>query len=161
MDKVIVAAVADNGVIGKDGDIPWYIPEDLEHFREITMGYPVVMGSGTYRSLPEDHRPLDGRKNIVLTRSSVDAPESVAEANSLGEAWEIASQQDAGKVFVIGGSSVYEQVLPEADRMKLTEVHREPEGDTYFPDWNPEDWKEVERDDHGEFSFVTYSWSNE
>jgi dihydrofolate reductase len=157
VDKVIIAAVAENGVIGRDGDIPWDIPEDLEHFREVTMGYPLVMGSSTYRSLPGNARPLDGRKNIVLTRSGIDAPESVAEANSLDEAWEFARETGKEKVFVIGGASVYEQTLPEADRMILTRVHEEPEGDTYFPDWNRDNWEEVEREDRGEISFVTYS----
>lgn len=152
----MIAAVAENGVIGKNGDIPWNIPEDLEHFREVTMGYPVVMGSSTYRSLPENARPLEGRKNIVLTRSGIDAPESVAEATSLDEAWGLARETGKEKVFVIGGASVYEQVLPEADRMILTRVHDEPEGDTYFPDWNQDNWEEVKRDDRGEISFVTY-----
>ncbi|MFB6213002.1 MAG: dihydrofolate reductase [Candidatus Nanohaloarchaea archaeon] len=156
MDKILIAAVAENGVIGRDGDIPWHYPEDLEHFRETTMGSPVVMGSGTYRSLPAEARPLDGRKNIVLTRSGIDAPESVEQANSLDEAWRIARKTGSGRAFVIGGASVYEQALPEADRMIITEVHDEPEGDTFFPDWNGSNWKEVEREDHGEFSFVTY-----
>lgn len=163
MEKIIVAAVAENNVIGKDGDIPWHYPEDLKHFRETTMGHPVVMGSSTYRSLPEEHRPLEGRTNIVLTRSGVDADESVKIANNLEEAWEIAGQHGE-KVYVIGGAAVYEQVLPEADRMVITEVHDEPRGDTYFPDWNEDNWEEIERDDREEFSFVTYerhSLSNE
>ncbi len=156
MERVIVAAVSENGVIGKDGDIPWHFPEDLKHFRETTMGYPVVMGSSTYRSLPRDYRPLPGRKNIVLTRSGIEAPESVEVANSLDEAWSIAEETGKGKVFIIGGASIYEQVLPDADRMILTEIHQEYDGDTRFPDWDRESWKEVERDDREELSFVEY-----
>ncbi len=155
MEKIIVAAVAENGVIGQDDDIPWHYPEDLKHFREVTMGHPVVMGSNTYRSLPDDYRPLPGRTNIVLTRSEMDADESVRLANSLDEAWRIARKLD-DQVYIIGGASVYAQTIEDADRMILTEVHEEPEGDTYFPDWNRENWEEVDRDGRGELSFVEY-----
>lgn len=155
MEKIIVAAVAENRVIGRDGDIPWHFPEDLEHFRELTMGSPVVMGRGTYESLPEDHRPLEGRTNIVLTRSGLEE-ESVRVANNLDEAWSIARETGSGTVYIIGGESVYRQTLDDADRMELTEVHREPEGDTRFPEFDPDSWREVDREDRGEFSFVTY-----
>lgn len=157
MEKVIVAAVSENSVIGKDGSIPWHYSEDMKHFRSLTIGHPVVMGSNTYRSLPSDYRPLPGRTNIVLTRSQLDAAESVKQANSLEEAWQLAREAGGGdKVFVIGGASVYRQVLPDADRMVMTEVHQEVDGDTFFPDWNREDWTEVDRDDRGELSFVEY-----
>lgn len=155
MEKIIIAAMAENRVIGKDGDIPWHYPEDLQHFREVTMGHPVVMGSSTYRSLPENYRPLSGRTNIVLTRSEIEADESVKTANSLDEAWELAEDTGKDKVFIMGGASVYEQTLDLADKMILTEIHQEYDGDTFFPEWDRDNW-EVERDDRGELSFVTY-----
>ena len=155
MEKIIIAAVAENDVIGREGDVPWHYPEDLEHFRETTTGHPVVMGRKTYFSLPEDYRPLPDRKNIVLSRSNPDLPEKVELAESLEEAWEISSSYGE-KVFVIGGAGVYEQALEDADSMILTEVHEDPEGDTYFPNWNKENWKEVKRDDRDELSFVEY-----
>ncbi|MFB6241874.1 MAG: dihydrofolate reductase, partial [Candidatus Nanosalina sp.] len=155
MEKIIVAAVAENGVIGDGNDIPWHYPEDMEHFRELTTGHPVVMGSNTYRSLPDDYRPLPGRTNIVLTRSDMEVDESVRLANSLDEAWAIAEKLD-DQVYIIGGASVYEQTIEDADRMVITEIHREPEGDTHFPDWDPDNWEEVDRDDRQELSFVEY-----
>lgn len=156
MEKIVIAAVSENGVIGKDGDIPWHYPEDLEHFRDATMGYPVVMGSNTYMSLPEDYRPLPGRKNIVLTRSDMQVPESVDIANSLEEAWDIAEVTGKKKVFIIGGAGVYEQVLPEADKMIITRIHKKYDGDTFFPEWSDENWRESERTDGENLSFITY-----
>lgn len=156
VQKIIIAAVAENGVIGKDGGIPWHHPEDLQHFRETTTGHPVVMGSSTYRSLPDDYKPLPDRTNIVLTSSGIDADESVEIANSLDEAWSIAEKEGTGKVFVAGGASVYEQTVDEADKMIITEVHQEYDGDTFFPEYSGENWKEVKRDDREGISFVTY-----
>ncbi len=155
MEKVIVAAVAENCVIGRDGELPWHYPEDLKHFKELTTGHPVVMGSNTYLSLPDDYRPLPGRTNIVLTRGEMDIDESVVQANSLAEAWD-AAEEAGDTAYVIGGASVYEQVMDDADRMVLTEIHDSFEGDVYFPDWNEENWREVSRDDRGELSFVEY-----
>lgn len=155
MERIIIAAVSENGVIGKDGDIPWYFPEDLKHFKQKTMGFPVIMGSSTYRSLPEDFKPLPGRKNIVLTRSGIDIDESVAVANSLGEAWSIA-EEHGDKAFIIGGATVYEQTLSEADKLVITRIHEEFDGDTFFPDWSSEKWKEAERDDREDLSFIEY-----
>lgn len=155
MEKIIIAAKSENNVIGKDGDIPWYFPEDLKHFKEETMDSPVVMGRGTYESLPEDHKPLPGRTNIVLTTSNTDYDESVEIANSLEEAWNIASKH-GDEVYIIGGASIYKQTLETADRIILTEIHEKYEGDTYFPEIDKDKWKEIERDDRDELSFVTY-----
>lgn len=154
MEKIIIAAVAENGVIGKDGEIPWHIPEDLQHFKEKTTGHTVVMGRKTFESLPDSFKPLPDRQNIVLTRSDFSPKnESVNLANSLDEAWEEAENE---KVFIIGGAGVYRQTLEEADKMILTEIHEEYEGDTYFPDFSEEDWREIEREEHEEFDFVEY-----
>jgi dihydrofolate reductase len=155
MEKIIIVAVSENGVIGKDGDIPWHYPEDLKHFKKKTMDHPVIMGSSTYRSLPEDFKPLPGRKNIVLTRSGIDVDESVSVANSLDEAWKIAGEHDE-KAFIIGGATIYEQTLDEADKLVLTRIHEEYNGDTFFPNWNKENWKEVKRDEREELSFLEY-----
>lgn len=159
MEKIVIVAMDEDRVIGKDGDIPWHYPEDMEHFRQETMGSPVLMGRKTYFSIPEDFRPLEARKNIVLTRSDPDLPGEVEKAGSLEEAWSKAEEYGE-KVYVIGGSSVYRQVLVEADRMIVTRIHQGFEGDSYFPEWSEEKWKQVSRDDRGEISFIEYGRKN-
>lgn len=155
MRKIIIAAVAENRAIGKDGGIPWHIPEDLKHFKNKTTGHPVIMGRKTYESLPENFRPLPDRTNIVLTRSDMEK-EGIKAAESLEEAYSIA-EEHGEKAFIIGGASVYEQVLPEADKMILTEVKREVDGDTFFPEFDRKKWKEEKREEHEGFDFVTYT----
>lgn len=155
LEKVIIAAVSENNVIGKDGDIPWHYPEDLKHFKKKTTGHSVIMGRKTYFSLPEEFRPLSERKNIVLSRSDPEVPEEVAVAESLDEAWRKA-EKFSDKAFVIGGSGVYSQTMEEADKMVLTEIKKEVEGDTYFPDWNRKNWNEITREQREELDFVTY-----
>ncbi len=155
MEKIIIAAVAENGVIGKDGELPWHIPEDMEHFRELTTGNPVLMGRKTFESLPDSVKPLSDRTNIVLTRSGVEA--DVYEAESIDEGYRIAEDHGDGKVFIIGGAGVYEQTIEEADKMVLTEIKEDYDGDTYFPDFEKEKWLEERREDHEKFSFVTYT----
>lgn len=155
MKKTIIAAVAENRAIGKNGEIPWHIPEDLKHFKEKTTGHPVIMGRKTFESLPEDFRPLPGRTNIVLTRSETDK-EGVEVARSLEQAYRIA-EEHGDETFIIGGASVYEQVLPKADRMILTEVKKKVDGDTFFPEFDKKDWDEKEREEHEGFDFVTYT----
>ncbi|QGA80061.1 dihydrofolate reductase [Candidatus Nanohalobium constans] len=155
MKKIIIAAVAENDVIGKDGEIPWHIPKDLQHFKEKTTGHTVVMGRKTFESLPDSFTPLPDRENIVLTRSDFSPKnESVKLANSLDEAWEKAESE---KIFIIGGAGIYRQTMSEADKMILTEIHEEYKGDTYFPEFSEENWKEVEREEHREFDFAEYS----
>lgn len=158
MEKVIVAAISENGVIGRDGDIPWHYPEDLKHFRELTTGYPVVMGRKTFQSLPEDYRPLPDRLNIVLTRSGF-TQEGVETAESFEEAYDIA-RQHSETVFIIGGENIYRQSLNEADRLEITQIHEEYKGDSQFPEFDEDNWEKVEREDRGELSFVTYRSSS-
>ena len=154
MDKIIIAAVAENRVIGKNGDIPWHIPEDLQHFKEKTEGSTVVMGRKTFQSLPDSFTPLPNRENIILTTSDFSPEdESVELANSLEEAWEKAKNE---KIYIIGGAGIYKQTLEDADKMVLTEIHKEYEGDTYFPDFLEENWREVNREENGKFDFVEY-----
>lgn len=152
MKTIIIAAVAGNGVIGVDGRLPWRIPEDLARFKRLTMGQSILMGRETFASIGS---PLVGRTNIVLTRRPDWSHDGVSVARSLEEALAIVRRlgQDA---FVAGGAEVYRQALGVADRMELTEVDDEPEGDTRFPpvDWS--EWREVCRVPHAGFSFVSY-----
>ena len=161
MDLAIIAAVADNGVIGRDGEMPWHYPADLAHFKETTMGHPVIMGRVTYESISDQlGGPLPGRTNVVLTRSGVEAPEEVVQVESVDAAVEAAAdaaaEAGAQAAFVAGGATVYEQFLPRADRLVITEVPGEPAGDTRFPEWDPAAWTETSRAADGELSFVTY-----
>jgi len=138
MEKIIIAAMDEQKAIGKDGEIPWHYSEDLKHFKEKTTGYSVLMGRKTYESLPKDFRPLPGRENIVLTRSDPNLDESVEIVNSLSEAYETAESE---KLFIAGGASVYDQTLREADKMILTHIPGTHDGDTFFPDWNKDNWE--------------------
>ncbi|QSW98722.1 dihydrofolate reductase [Haloterrigena alkaliphila] len=165
-ELVGIVAVADNGVIGKDGDMPWHVPEDLRHFKETTMDHPVIMGRVTYEGILETlGEPLPGRTTVVLTNRDLETPENAVVAGSLEAALEEADRaarnrhDDAERIFVAGGATVYEQFLPALDRLVVTEVHREPDGDTRFPDWSREDWRVVDRDARDGFDFVEYARS--
>lgn len=152
MRVIIVAAVGRNAVIGVDGDLPWKLPEDLARFKRLTMGHALVMGRETFESIG---RPLPGRINIVLTRRPDWAHDGVEVAHSLEEALSIASAAETN-AFISGGAQVYAEALAAADRMELTEVAAEPEGDTWFPEVDWSQWREVSRSDRDGFSFVTY-----
>jgi dihydrofolate reductase len=158
---VLVAAVAANGVIGTDGEIPWHLPEDLRHFKETTAGHPVVMGRETYESIAARiGGPLPHRLSVVLTTRDPDLPEGAVRAGSIPEARETAAAAAADMgvetVYVVGGSTVYEQFLPFADAMVLTELDDAYEGDVEFPEWNRERWRETAREERDGFAFVTY-----
>ena len=148
---VIIAGVSENNVIGASGKLPWHIPEDLKHFRNLTMGHSVVMGRKTFESLG---KPLPGRLNIVITNQTDYKPDGVLIANSLEQA--LKKCKDHKFTFIIGGQSVYEQALPLADRLEITRIHRKVDGDAFFPKIDIIDWEEVMREDHKEYSFVTY-----
>jgi len=147
---VMVAAVADNGVIGLDGDIPWSIPEDLKHFRAVTRGNTVVMGRRTFDSIGH---PLPYRTNVVVTRDPSWSREHVFRAGSLEEAVEIARDFE-GDVMVMGGAQVYAEALPLATHQVITEVSLEPEGDTFYPEWDRSEWRETRREPHDGYDFV-------
>lgn len=157
MEKIIIAAMDQEKAIGKDGDIPWHYPEDLKHFKEKTTGYSVLMGRKTYESLPEDFRPLPDRENIVLTRSDPEFDESVKVVNSLEEAYQSAENE---KLFIAGGASVYEQTLEDADRMILTRIPETHDGDTFFPDWDEENWDLESKREEGELVFEEFTSKN-
>jgi dihydrofolate reductase len=165
MEIVLIVAVADNGVIGAGGAIPWRLKSDQQRFKAMTMGKPIVMGRKTFLSFPR--RPLPGRTNIVITRdetfraagavvtTSFAAARAVAQADAL--------RRSVAEIAVIGGADVYAQSMDLADRLEITEVHVAPPGDTYFPPVDTAKWREVARklnpagpDDSAAFSYVTY-----
>jgi dihydrofolate reductase len=162
IDVVCLAAVAENGVIGRDGGMPWHYPADLAHFKETTMGHPVILGRRTYASIADRlGGPLPGRTNVVLTRSGLDeVPGGVVEAESveaaLSAAASAADEHGVEAAYVAGGATVYEQFLGRADRLVITEIPDSPEGDTYFPAFDCEAWGEIEREEREELAFVTY-----
>lgn len=152
---MIVVARADNGVIGKDGGLPWHIPADLKHFKQVTMGAPMIMGRKTFESLPG---LLPGRRHIVLTRDRKWQAEGAEAAHDIDDALALT---DGEGVAVIGGAEIFAMFLPHADRLELTEVHCDAEGDTFMPAPDPAVWKEMSRDHHAAaderpaFSFVS------
>jgi len=150
----IVAAVAKNGCIGRGGELPWRIPEDLRRYKEVTMGKVVIMGRKTWESIPERHRPLPGRTNVVVTRqANYRLPGGVERVGSLAEALAAHRAED---VVINGGAAIYRDAMVYADALDITHVDREVDGDTFFPAIDPAVWKESRRDDHDGFSFVTY-----
>ena len=140
----LVAAVADNGVIGNDGDIPWRIPADFAHFKALTLGHVLVMGRATYESIG---RPLPGRTTVVLTQNPDWRADGVLVAGDLGEALDRAAGIDE-EIFVVGGASVYAEALGRADAQVLTEVHLSPAGDTHYPEFDHAQWVETRREPH-------------
>ena len=141
-----VVAVARNGVIGRQGGLPWRISSDLKRFKAITMGKPVIMGRKTWESLPR--RPLPGRRNIVVTRDPRYRAEGADVVASVDEALAQASLGASDEICVIGGSDIFRQMLPVADRLYLTEVDLAPEGDVRFPPIDTTQWRETSRETH-------------
>ena len=148
----IIAAVARNGVIGRDGDLPWRLPEDLRHFKRTTSGHPIIMGRATWESIG---RPLPRRHNVVVTRQHGYSAPGCSVVHSLDEALALAWAEDA-EPFVIGGAGLYAAALPLASRLVITEVHREVEGDTWFPPFDRAQFREVDRRAGDGVSFVTW-----
>lgn len=154
-DLFLIYARARNGVIGRDGQLPWHIPADLKHFKGLTIGKPMIMGRKTFASFP---KPLPGRRHIVLTRDANWQAEGAEVAHSVADALALAGD---GDVAVIGGAEIYALLLPRANRIELTEVHDEYDGDTHMPALPEAEWQEVAREDipagNGEvaYSFVT------
>jgi dihydrofolate reductase len=164
METVLIVAVAENGVIGAGGTIPWRLKTDLRRFKTLTLGKPVVMGRKTFVSL---RRPLPGRTNIVVTRDANFRSSGAVVTTSLTAARAVATgdalRRLATEIAVIGGAEIYAQWMDYADRLEITEVHARPAGDTYFAAIDAAKWEEVARvrnsagpDDSADFSFVTY-----
>ncbi len=151
-----IAAIGENRVIGKDNKMPWHLPADLKHFKAVTMGKPILMGRKTYQSIG---RPLPGRTNIIITRDKdFHAPGCIV-VTSLADAIATASQQGANEIFIIGGAEVYKQLLPATDRIYLTVIHHDFDGDTFFPEIKQNEWKEVEHEDFSADAENPYSYS--
>ena len=157
----LIAAVADNNVIGRDNRLPWHLPADLKFFKNTTTGHHVLMGRKTF---DEIKKPLPGRINVIITRQPDFHPDGVAIARSIDEAIGKAESSGDPEIFIIGGAEIFRQVLHRADRMYITRVHTEAEGDTFFPEFDDvNEWKLVdaehyeadERNAHP-YSFLTY-----
>jgi dihydrofolate reductase len=166
MQLNLIYARAANGVIGIKGALPWHLPEDMAHFKQTTMGCPVIMGRKTWDSLPPRFRPLPGRLNVVITRQENWHETGVESAKSFSEALFFCEQSNSGAkpepdhVWVIGGAQIYAEALPLAQRVLVTEIEADFEGDAYAPTLGPE-WRETAREKHTSatgltFSFVTY-----
>jgi dihydrofolate reductase len=152
INLVLIAALSENNVIGNKGKIPWHLPLDLKHFRDLTIGHPVIMGRNTFDSLPK--KPLPNRRNIVLSRSDLSYP-GIIFSKSFDEA--ISLCEDVETVYVIGGQRVYEESLPFANRMELTRVYGKFEGDCFFPDVNFDEWSLLRREENLNCCFLSYS----
>ena len=169
MKFALIVAMAKNQTIGIKNTLPWHLPNDLKYFKKVTMAKPIIMGRKTYESIG---RPLPGRTNIVITRQSDYQAEGIVVVNSLQQALDKAEDISfvAGheEVMVIGGSEIYQQALLKADRLYITHVHADVEGDAFFPQVSWSDWQEVQREDHAadpegtekrnpfDYSFVVY-----
>jgi dihydrofolate reductase len=152
----LVVAAAKNNTIGKDNQMPWHLPNDMKHFKNITWGMPVVMGRKTFESLG---KPLAGRKNIVITRQPRWKAEGTIAVKSLDDALFVAKETDAKEVMVIGGGEIYRMAFEKAKRIYLTRVEAEPEGDTFFPELDPKVWHLVSQKDHDADEKNKYAYS--
>ncbi|MCB1671970.1 MAG: dihydrofolate reductase [Pseudomonadales bacterium] len=150
----------ENMVIGRNNSLPWYLPEDLKHFKRTTMGKCIIMGRRTYESIG---RPLPGRTNIIVTRSRDYEVENARVVDSLTDAIELAENiafiDGSDEAFIIGGAELYKHALPVVDRLYLTMVHAEVEGDTYFPDFDVSEWEEVSKNFYDADEFNPYPYS--
>jgi dihydrofolate reductase len=163
-DIIVIVAVAQNGIIGEDNDIPWHIKEDFLHFKEKTTGFPVIMGDKTYDSLPK--RPLPGRENIVCTLIPDYKAEGATLFHDFNKAIEYVKEKNEGKAFIIGGATIYKLGMQVADIFELTRIYHDYEGDTYYPEIDFSEWEEISKEDHEgmdlknkinvKFSFITY-----
>lgn len=154
----IIAAMSANRVIGRDNSLPWKLPGDWKRFKNLTMGHHLLMGRKTFESIS---RPLPGRTTVVITRQSSYSPTGVLVAHSIEQALQMASQDS--EVFVAGGAQIYQQMLPRADRIYLTSIDQEFEGDTTFPEFDESDWQLIVKENRASdaknsyhYSFLTY-----
>ena len=158
MNINMIIARAANGVIGKNGALPWHLPEDMAHFKRLTLGWPVIMGRKTWDSLPGRFRPLPGRANIVITRQPGWNEAGALPAGSLAGALKLCG--DAGEAWIIGGAQIFADAAPLAHRIEVTEIAQDFDGDVFAPPLS-EEWRETARQAHVSgnglpFSFVTF-----
>lgn len=159
----LIAAVSENGVIGKNNDLPWHLPDDMKYFMQTTKGHHVVMGRKNYESIPEKFRPLPNRTNIVVTRQEKFRAPGCIVVHDLERALAIGESNAEPELYIIGGAEIYRQGLALTNRMYLTEIHARIDGDVFFPEFHKREWKEVSRKPHGTderhayaFDFVIY-----
>ena len=152
----LVVAAAQNNAIGKDGKMPWHLPADMRHFKNITWGMPVIMGRKTFESLG---KPLSGRKNIVISRQPDFKADGIVIVKNFDDALFVAKETDAKEVFVIGGGEIYRLAYEKAKRIYLTRVKAEPEGDVFFPDLDAKEWFLVSDDEHTADEKHQYAYS--
>ncbi|QSE99274.1 dihydrofolate reductase [Fulvivirga lutea] len=164
----MIAAVAENRVIGKDNDLVWRLPDDMKFFMTKTTGHHVIMGRKNFESLPPKFSPLPNRTNIVVTRQKSLTIDGAEVVNSLEEALEIARKNGENEAFIIGGGEIYKLGLSVADTMYITEIKESFDGDAYFPKYDTSEWVEIDRKNHPtdekhkhEFDFVTYERKND
>ncbi|NCF16732.1 MAG: dihydrofolate reductase [Haliea sp.] len=164
MHLAIIVAAAENGLIGRNNALPWHLPGDLQYFKRVTMGKPILMGRKTFESIG---RPLPGRTNVVITRNPDFSAEGIRVVESLAAALRLAEDialvDGVEELVVIGGAEIYREALPLAQRLYLTEVHASIEGDAWLPEIDWADWREVQRERHAaegnnpyDYSFVVY-----
>ncbi|WP_319379870.1 type 3 dihydrofolate reductase [Thiomicrorhabdus sp.] len=144
MKIAMIAAMTDERVIGLDNDMPWHLPDDLRHFKAKTTGKPVIMGRKTFESIGS--RPLPNRPNIVISRNTELQLDGVEVFSSVDDA--LQSLGEVEEAIIMGGGQLYAQMLPRADRLYLTLIHAQIDGDTHFPDWRAFPWREIERENH-------------
>ena len=140
-----IVATAKNGVIGHNNEIPWYLPADLAYFKRTTINHPVIMGRNTFHSIG---RPLPKRTNIVITRDPFFSADGILVAHDMEEALSLAEQTGAEETFIIGGGQIYRNSMEYWDKIYLTEVDMTVDGDTFFPETNPNEWQEISRETH-------------
>ena len=144
---VIIAAIAKNGIIGSRNDIPWRISDDFKRFKSLTLGHPCIMGDATFESLPEKSRPLPGRENIVLTLNHDYRPTGTTVFHDFSDAVHYVRNQGISKAFITGGATIYRLAMSVADTLELTHIHRNFEGDVYFPSYDPNQWQLMSSED--------------
>lgn len=153
---VVIAAVAQNGVIGSRNDIPWRLSEDFKRFKRLTLGYPCLMGEATFRSLPDSSRPLPGRENIVLSLNPDFIPEGVTLFHDFDASIEYLRKSQVPKAFVVGGASIYRLAVRIADTLELTRLHRDYVGEVYFPEYDRSDWQLVSAEEHDGIDSISH-----
>ncbi len=164
MKRSMIVAMAENRVIGINNKLPWYLPNDLKYFKQVTLGKPIIMGRKTFESIG---KPLPGRTNIVITRNTDWQAEGIKVAHTLGQAYDLAEAiceiDGQDELMIIGGDQIYQSSLPEIDKIYLTQVHAVVEGDAWFPEVDWGQWKEIGREDYTaegpnpyDYSFVVF-----
>ena len=151
-----VVAAATNNAIGKEGKLPWHLPNDMKHFKNVTWGMPILMGRKTFESLG---RVLPGRKNIVITRQPGWKTEGAISVRNIDDALFVARETDAKEIMVIGGGEIYKTLFERARRIYMTRVEAEPEADTFFPSFKPEEWHLMSQQDYEADEKNTYNYS--